>query len=77
MDGTLNLYEIIHEYIEIRVKMQFGRNRFFEATKSGGGAISDDPDSLFLKQLIGRNTFFATVRRVCMLEYCFELQPVE
>lgn len=45
--------------------MQFDSNRFFVATKSGGGAISDDPSTFFLKQHIGRYTFFAIVHRVC------------
>ena len=67
LDSTLNFYEIIHEYIEIQVKMQFDRNRFFVATKSGDETISYYPSTLFLMQHIGHNTFFAIVRRGAVL----------
>lgn len=65
LDGQVNLYSTISEYILFRRNKEGTSDRFFLGVKKEGRVSRDDPNLFLHKQNLGRNTFFGNVKRVC------------
>ena len=66
LQGRINFYGVIKEYLNIRKRVQTNSKQFFLSIKTTGkDRKSGDPNKYFTSQNLGKNTFSTIVERVC------------